>query len=372
MVAQSGGERAARLAALLALPLVFGWQAAQVYLGFDGNWTALFYHDSNPPLPQGFEETYLHPVGGDYDGQYYRYLARDPVPPFAYAKWFDAPAQRGSRILLPGLAWALSFGGRAAPDAIYILLVDLFAAAGVYCAGRWLAAMGRSAWLGLCFLLLPGVVSSVDRLLIDVALAACVAGFYMAAETGNRRLMLACAMAAPLARETGFALPVALLLTGNARSGLAAFLPGAAWTAAVLAMYPLQARPRELGFLPVEWVRRLLEPRPHPEPAAEALLRSLDVAALLGLAILFFWTLRHALPRIADPQAMAALLFLAGGFFLGGINVMSDPYHWGRVQSPWMLWILMRALVGGRWPPLLALGAVTLTPLAHSARRLLD
>jgi hypothetical protein len=351
--------------------LVFCWQALQVYFAFGGNWTALFHHDVYPPMPAGFEGTYLHPHGGDYDGQYYRYLTRDPWPPYDYAKWMDSPAQRGSRVLVPALAWALSLGGRIAPDAAYILLTGLFTGLGVYFCARWMDSRGRSAWWGLAFLVLPGVISSVDRLLIDVALAALVAGFLYAAESGHQRLLLACAVAAPLVRETGFALPAALLLSGRVQAGLATFFPGALWTIFVLLQYPLQGRSREIGFLPLEWVRRLVEPRTHAEPAMQLLLRSLDTVGLLALAFLLIWTVRSAWPSIRDPQAAAALVFLGGGLALGGLNVMSDPYHWGRVQSPWMLWALLGAVASRQWPAPIAIAAISLTPIAYGARNLL-
>ncbi|NWF82745.1 MAG: hypothetical protein HXY18_02830 [Bryobacteraceae bacterium] len=170
MVPEQVSERSAKLAALAALLLVFGWQAAQVYRIFGGNWTGLFYHDGTPTLAPGFEGTHLQPAGGDYDGQYYRYLVRDPIPPFAYRQWMDSPAQRGSRVLVPGLAWALSMGGRLAPDAVYIGLIGVFAALGVYCSGRWFERRGVSGWAGLSFMALPATVSSVDRMLVDVAL----------------------------------------------------------------------------------------------------------------------------------------------------------------------------------------------------------
>lgn len=371
MVAQQGGERSARLAALAGAMLVFCWQAAQVHIAFGGNWTALFHHDVIPPLPAGFAGTYLHPHGGDYDGQYYRYLVRDPWPPFDFARWMDSPAQRGSRMLVPALAWMLSLGGRIAPDAAYILLIGLFAGLGIYFSARLIESQGRSTWWGLAFLLLPGVISSVDRLLIDVALAAIVAGFLYAAESGNTRMMLACAVSAPLIRETGFALPAALLLTGRIQAGLATFFPGALWTIFVLLRYPLQGRSREIGFLPLEWIRRLTDPRPHADPTTQILLRSLDTAALLALAFLLIWTVRTAWPARRGPQAAAALVFLLGGLALGGLNVMSDPYHWGRVQSPWMLWALITAIARPSWPPIAAIGAIALTPLAYAIRNLL-
>ncbi len=371
MVPQSGGGRTARVTALAGLLLVFGWQTAQVYIAFGGNWTALFRHDVVPPLPAGFTGTYLHPHGGDYDGQYYRYLSRDPWPPFEYAKWLDSPAQRGSRVLVPAFAWALSLGGRIAPDAAYILLICLFSGLGVYFCALWFQARGLSPWLGLWFLLLPAVISSVDRLLIDVALAALAAGFLYAAESGRTRLLVTCAVAAPLVRETGFALPAALLLTGRVQAGLATFFPGALWTIFVLRQYPLQGRSREIGFLPLEWIQRLAEPRSHADPTTEILLRSLDTAALLALAFLLIRTVRAAWPARRNPQAAAALVFLLGGLALGGLNVMSDPYHWGRVQSPWILWTLLLAVAQRSWTLVAAIGAIALTPVAYAVRNLL-
>lgn len=368
MVPEQVSERSAKLAALAALLLVFGWQAAQVYRGFGGNWTGLFYHDGTPTLAPGFEDTHLQPAGGDYDGQYYRYLARDPIPPFAYRQWMDSPAQRGSRVLVPVLAWALSMGGRFAPDAVYIGLIGVFAALGVYCSGRWLELKGVSGWAGLSFMALPATVSSVDRMLVDVALGAVVAGFMLAAETGNTRLLLACATAAPLVRETGFALPAALLLTGQMPRGLLAAAPGAAWTGLVLTYYPLQGRSKEFGFLPLEWFRRISTPREVEDAAVQWVVRGLDVLALAALAVLALWAVRVAWPLRRTAPAAAALVFLAGGMTLGGPNVMSDPYHWGRVQSPWMVWMLLESVVQRRWGAVAAVAAISLTPLAYSAK----
>lgn len=371
MVAKQVSERPARLAALAALLLVSGWQAAQVYGGFGGNWTGLFYHDGTPAPAPGFEGTYLQPAGGDYDGQYYRYLSRDPIPPFAYRQWLDSPAQRGSRVLVPGLVWALSMGGRFAPDAVYIGLIGVFAALGVYYSGRWFAARGMSGWAGLAFLALPATVSSVDRMLVDVALAAFVAGFMLAAETRNSRLLAVCAAAAPLVRETGFALPAALALAGQAKQGLLAAVPGAAWTGMVLAAYPLQGRSREIGFLPLEWFRRLITPREAQDAAVQWALRGLDLLALTALAVLVVWGFRSAWPFRKSAPAAAALVFLAGGMLLGGPNVMSDPYHWGRVQSPWMVWVLLESVAARRWGTVAAVAAITLTPLAYSLKLIL-
>lgn len=368
MVAEQVSERSARLTALAALLLVFAWQAAQVYRGFGGNWTGLFYHDGAPALPPGFEGTYIHPAGGDYDGQHYRYLARDPIPPFAYRAWMDAPAQRGSRVLVPGLAWALSMGGRTAPDAVYIALTGVFAALGVYFCGRWFGLRGMSGVAGLAFLGLPAAVSSVDRMLVDVALAAAMAGFMLAAEIGNSRLLFICAAAAPLVRETGFALPAALLLSGHWRRGLVAALPGAAWTGLVVAVYPPQGPSREVGFLPLEWLPRLLTPRDIQDPTTQWVVRGLDLLALAALAALVVWTYRAAWPIRRSVPAAAALVFLAGGMALGGPNVMSDPYHWGRLQSPWMVWALLESLAQGRWGATVAVGAISLTPVAYSAK----
>lgn len=371
MVAKQVSERSARLATLAALLLVPGWQAAQVNRGFGGNWTALFCHDPDPALPGGFKGTYLHKPGGDYDGQYYRYLARDPIPPFAYRQWLDSPAQRGSRVLVPGLAWALSMGGRFAPDAVYIGLIGAFAALGVYCSGRWFAARGVSGWAGMAFLALPATVSSVDRMLVDVGLGALVAGFMLAAKTGNSRLLAACAVAAPLVRETGFALPAALALTGQARRGLLAAAPGAAWTGLVMSYYPLEGRSREIGFLPLEWFHRISTPREVEDATVQWVLRMLDLLALAALAVLVIWAFRLAWPGRREAPAAAALIFLAGGMILGGPNVMSDPYHWGRVQSPWMVWVLLESVVERRWGAVAAVGAISLTPLAYSAKIIL-
>lgn len=95
--------------------------------------------------------------GRGYDGQFYFYIAQDPL--------LRSPATRAAldntfrvrRILYPLLAWALSLGQR--PALPYLLaLVNLLAATGlVAVAARRAAAAGRGPWSVLLLAVYPGV-----------------------------------------------------------------------------------------------------------------------------------------------------------------------------------------------------------------------
>lgn len=78
------------------------------------------------------------------------------------------------------------------------------------------------------------------------------------------------------------------------------------------------------------------------------------------------------IPGLAGAISLGGrVAFLAGGLALGGLHIMSDPYHWGRVQTPWMVWPLLTSLAARRWEAPAAIGLIALTPAAHALKRLL-
>jgi hypothetical protein len=58
-------------AALLCSALALSWQFLAVHFNYGGNWTVLFCHGSQHPLPPGLagEHIYVFPNSGGYDGQ---------------------------------------------------------------------------------------------------------------------------------------------------------------------------------------------------------------------------------------------------------------------------------------------------------------
>ncbi len=162
--------------AIVSVAGVAGWQALTVHYNFGGNWTALFYTGAAfHPVPPGLaaEHIYVFPNSAGYDGQIYHYLAHDPLFRRNFAAYVDEPRYRGRRILVPGLAFLLALGHDGGIDRAYLAVIWMCTGWGVYWLGRLAQVRGYPEWLGLGFVLTPAVLVSIDRLTVDVALAAC-------------------------------------------------------------------------------------------------------------------------------------------------------------------------------------------------------
>ncbi|HSW48986.1 MAG TPA: hypothetical protein VLH09_02375, partial [Bryobacteraceae bacterium] len=196
---------------LFAVAVVFAWQAATVHFNYGGNWTALFCTGGEQRVPPllAWERIYLFKGSTGYDGQFYHYQAHDPFLSKGLAGYVDAPRMRYRRMLVPTAAWLLAGGQDRYVDTALFAVHWMFIFLGVYWVSRYIAPLGYHPAWGLCFLLLPATLISVDRMVIDLALASLTAGFALYARDGppwKLGVVLACAA---LARETGM-----LLLAG--------------------------------------------------------------------------------------------------------------------------------------------------------------
>ena len=88
----------------------------------------------------------------------------------------DDPALRYRRILVPMLAWALALGRDSGIHAAYFATILGFVFLGVYWLARAMELGGRHPAWGLMFALTPAALVSMDRMTVDVALAAFAAG----------------------------------------------------------------------------------------------------------------------------------------------------------------------------------------------------
>src|SRR5215469_5863027 len=95
---------------------------------------------------------------------------------------------RYRRILVPVLAFALALGHSAWIDPAYELVCLFSIALGVYWSCRATVKAGLSPFLGLLLLAFPAVLISVDRMVIDGALAALTVAFLLHAEAISWRL----------------------------------------------------------------------------------------------------------------------------------------------------------------------------------------
>ena len=175
-MSRSNVARQALFALACALSLL-GWQALTVRFSYGGNWTALFCTGSRyrpPPAALAGEHIYIFRDAAGYDGQAYHYIAHDPWFRRGFAANIDAPRFRYRRILVPALAWLVAAGRDQAVDAAYIGVTIGFVLLGAW----WMAQAGRP-WMALTFALVPAVLVSIDRLTVDVALAALCVGFVL-------------------------------------------------------------------------------------------------------------------------------------------------------------------------------------------------
>lgn len=96
--------------AVLALALFLLWQFLTVHYNRGGNWNALFLTGDRYAIPPDLAPTTYKFPGHGFDGEMYRYVARDLFMRNGYVKYVDGPAQRYHRILVPALAYLLVGG----------------------------------------------------------------------------------------------------------------------------------------------------------------------------------------------------------------------------------------------------------------------
>jgi hypothetical protein len=282
--------------------------------------------------------------GVGYDGQWFFYLAHDPLlrAPDP-ASFLDLPAYRYARILYPALAWAVALGQ---PSALpwSLLAVNLFAVVGGSAACLDLLRQLRgSRWLVLAYAFSPPILIGVTAMLAEPTSFALVAAGLALALRGRHRpagVVLALAM---LAREPSLLVPLGLGLYALAwldwRRGAAYLMPLAApiawhgWIWLKLGAFPSAQSPANFGLpfggayyrfgLLIGWHPPLLgEPVPSNNVTAEAAVIAVSVAiTIIGLT--------KVLQR---RDAFAWLLWLQAGLALGtGPLVWADLYSYGRV-----------------------------------------
>jgi hypothetical protein len=148
-----------------------------------------------------------------YDGQFYVALATDPfMRKHETTSSLDNTAFRGSRIMIPLFAWAVSLGHAGAAVYAYQLLCWALGIAAVFMVARMLAEEGQSpAW---AFLLIPsgGLAASLLRTTPDAGTVAFVLAALWFQRQGRFAAALTFSVAAFMTREISVLLLVALAL----------------------------------------------------------------------------------------------------------------------------------------------------------------
>ena len=328
----------------MAVAAALGGQAFVVHADYGGDWSALFFLGDDRPTPDllaglpGFR----HPDTAGYDGQFYRLLAYDPLQLRTPDEAFDDSALRRRRILTSAAAWAFALGSRQRVDGAYQAVVLLMLGAGVWFACRLAEQSGFSAAWGLLFVLAPGVLVSLERMTVDISLAAATVAFAWGVQSGRRGWVFAALAAAPLFRETGLALTAgwcawALLERRwkDLGAGVVSALPFVAW-AGYVASISGGLRERFLTAIPLSGlVRRTFEPYPDPAVSAkQAVAAGLEHLAIAGVWLLLgtvvWWAVREGI----TPLTAAGLCFAAGIAMVGREGMWAEAYAFGRVVTP--------------------------------------
>jgi len=333
----------------------------------------------HPAPPELAAQTYSFRGSPGYDGQFYRYVAHAPLVRTDWLTYFDSPRMRYGRILVPVSAWLAAAGQGAFVDAAYIGVVLFWVFLGVYWLGCYAVRRKHHPAWGLAFLLLPATLTSIDRMTVDVALAAlCVAFVLYSKERSWGRLYLVLLLA-PLVRETG-----ALLLAAQCAHEAAArrwrratvyataILPAAAWQVylwirvapAVHAENQSQLLPHWLFRYPVIGIyMELLRPAHYQFTGLLTLaVQCADALALCSFLVLAgaaVWDLRHR-PWGAEQWAILASLTLITATSVPSFR--NNVYVYARPFSP-LIFLASLHLLGRRAKPGLALAPVLLIAL---------
>jgi hypothetical protein len=359
----------AGVAVTCALTLAFAWQAFDVTENFKGNWTALFCSGDRLPTPPSLatEHVYHFANSSGYDGQFYHFVAHDPLLKRGFYTYIDAPSTRYGRILVPAMANLIALGADRRVDTCYFAVILLFTGLGTWWLALYAAHFGHNPLFGVAFLLVPAVLISLDRMVIDVSLAAlCIAWAWYSVTQRSAAVWLVLAAAA-LARETGLILLAAQFLWLMGRSeyrrslvtGTAA-LPAVIWHSYVALHFPA-IHFQTPNLIPFSgFVIRVLHPTPYPlwRPVSIALTLT-DYLALGGILLALVLIARNAALRRVGQIDLALYGFglLAASF--SRPDLWAEPYGFGRTLTPLLLLLALSSLSKHRWLYALPISMVT-------------
>jgi hypothetical protein len=333
--------------------LGLSWQLLTIHFNYGGNSTALFCTGSGypPPPALAWERIYVFPHSTGYDGQFYHYVAHDPLYRNGIGRAVDDAALRYRRILIPGMAWLLAFGRQQWIDCTYFACNLAF----LFLGARWLARLlerfGWNIWFSVLYLIVPATLVSLDRMTVDLALTSLVLGFAFYTTTGSRRKMYVVLVLAALCRDTGFYLTLAsvvpLLFRRRFRESAimaSAVVPAVGWNVLVSLRLPHGAVSASQWMPFGGWIAPWLHPAVYPfSTAINTTVRAFDYVQLTGLLLAFVlgvWRWREAR---SSPIRTACLLWAATGFLLPPL-FQQDCYSSARVFTPLLLLEFLESL----------------------------
>jgi hypothetical protein len=348
---------------LIAVAVLWGWQFLTVHYNYGGNWSGLFCIRDTMPRPPFLqsEDLYLFQHSEGYDGQVFHLIAHDPWMRKGSREAIAGASFRYQRIFVPALAWMLAFGQDRWVHASYFAVILAFVYLGVYWTAKFAARAGMAPAWGLAFALTPAAITSIDRMVADVALAAFVAGFALyCGKQANWRVLVIFVCAA-LTRETALPIIAGYCLFLLSRKQFAGAILSAATVLPAIAWVAFESRGApELQTNYGTWIpfagflERLIHPSPYSLTLAKlAITQVLDYAALAGVALAFALAVRIAIRK--EWAALSAAVYASALVivFLKSRDVWEESYAFGRVLTPFMLLTMLRELSRSPWLALL-------------------
>ncbi len=337
--------------------IVLSWQALTVWSNYGGNWTALFCTGSYFRIPPAVacDHIYRFYQSNGWDCQFYHYIAHDPFLTDGMWKYLDAPGMRYQRILVPALAYLLAGGDASRIDAAYRSVILLFLRFGCVLVEppRQKGYTGNSRALGPGVCVRPGGdCISMDRMAVDVALAAFVMAFALYTRKGEAGPeTLRGAVVERFGSRDGLVAEVAaycIWLLLRKRMGRAALfgtaaLPALAWSAYVAARTRpfVPVRPISLPFSGL--MNRLLHPLPYTSsPLVDSVITAFDYLAVAGIVLAFVVAFPVGRKSGFNPPAWAMILFVLLGIFLQRAQWL-EISDIGRILSPLLVLLALEA-----------------------------
>ena len=345
--------RAATIAAVAVL-VAACWVVSNIAFQYSGNPTGLFYTGARTPLPATLAGGHTFRVNDDagYDAQFYHLIAHDPLNRRGFLSYVDNQRLRWRRIGVPGLAALLAAGSDRGVDYAYIAIELVFVFLGTLWLSWYVQSQGLHPAWALTFLLIPAVAVSIDRLTIDLPLAAICIGLALyvdARKPGWQVYAMLCA--APLIRETGMIAVlgwcVCCVVRRDGRGavvGAMSAIPAVAWWGYVQMHTPTD-RTDWLSRYPFSGIiNRTLQgtgdPTSTPWLRVANAFENVALAGMwLGLVLAFYlaWKRRWGFIEIT------VILFAAFEAALGRFDLWSSAYATGRTMAPLLVLLALLA-----------------------------
>ena len=351
--------------ALICVAFAFIWEFSTTYSNFGGNWTALFCTGSvfPPPHELAGEHIYIFANSTGYDGQFYHYVAHDPLYRGGIGRAIADPALRYRRILLPAFTWILAGGNQNWIDRSYIACNLLFLGFGTWSVARWLALHNAHPAFSLLYVLAPATLISLDRLVVDMAFTSlCLAFLLYRGRKADGKMYAAMALAA-LCRETGLVLiaagAVEQWMARRYRRGFwlaTAAIPAAAWSLYIGLHIPSALPVGVIDPIPLRGLWSVLWRPAHYNlaPAVQALATGLDYLEFIGIGLAAALAVRNVRRRGFGAIELACLLWALLACVLGR-GFWEDCYSTARVLTPVLLFEALGWFTDDGWIALLPL-----------------